>query len=56
MLNPTADAFAEAYCDSVIDVEGDLFEVMKVADSMEEVEFTTMQKFKIALRIWKLSE
>ena len=56
MLNPSADAFAEAYCDSVIDVEGDLFEVMKVADSMETVELGTIQKFKIALRIWKLSE
>ena len=56
LLNPTADAFAEAYCDSVIDFEGDLFEAMKVADSFENIELTTMQKFKLALRIWKLSE
>ena len=56
MLNPSADAFAEAYCDSVIEVDGDLFEVMKVADSMERVEWKATQKFMIALRIWKLSE
>ena len=56
LLNPTADAFAEAYCDSAIDFEGDLFEAMKVADSFEKIELTTMQKFKMALRIWKLSE
>ena len=56
LLNPTADAFAEAYCDSAIEFEGDLFEAMKVADSFEKIELTTMQKFKMALRIWKLSE
>ncbi len=56
LLNPTADAFAEAYCDSVIDFEGDLFEAMKVADSFENIELSAMQKFKLALRIWKLSE
>lgn len=56
LLNPTADAFAEAYCDSVIDFEGDLFEAMKVADSFEKIELSAMQKFKLALRIWKLSE
>lgn len=56
LLNPTADAFAEAYCDSAIDFEGDLFEAMKVADSFEKIELSTMRKFKLALRIWKLSE
>ncbi|MCY4383385.1 MAG: hypothetical protein OXE44_09580 [Nitrospinae bacterium] len=56
LLNPTADAFAEAYCNSVIEFEGDLFEAMKVADSFENIELTAMQKFKLALRIWKLSE
>ncbi len=56
LLNPTADAFAEAYCDSAIDFEGDLFEAMKVADSFEKIELTTIQKFMLALRIWKLQE
>ena len=56
LLNPQADAFAEAYCDGDIELDGDLFEVMKVADSFDEIELTTMQKFMFALRIWKLSE
>ncbi len=56
LLNPQADAFAEAYCDGDIDFDGDLFEAMKVADSFDKVEMTMMQKFMFALRIWKLSE
>lgn len=56
LLNPTADAFAEAYCDSAIDFEGDLFEAMKVADSFEKIELSAMRKFRMGLRIWKLSE
>lgn len=56
LLNPQADAFAEAYCDGDLELDGDLFEAMKVADSFENIELTAMQKFKLALRIWKLSE
>ncbi len=56
LLNPEANAFAEAYCDGEIEVDGDLFEAMKAADSFDTIELTTMQKFMFALRIWKLSE
>ncbi len=56
LLNPEANTFAEAYCDGEIEVDGDLFEAMKAADSFDTIELTTMQKFMFALRIWKLSE
>lgn len=56
LLNPGADAFAEAYCDGALDFEGDLFEAMKVGDSFDEVELGAMRKLLLAFRIWKLSE
>lgn len=56
LLNPQADGFAEAYCDGALEFEGDLFEAMKVADSLDKVELTTTQKLLFALRIWNLSE
>lgn len=56
LLNPEADAFAEAYCDGAIDFEGDLFEAMRVGDSLDEIDLGVMQKLIYSLRIWKLSE
>src|SRR6058998_4164035 len=37
MRNPTPLNFAEAYVEGALDIEGDLFAAMKVADAMEEV-------------------
>lgn len=56
LLNPEAAEFAEAYCDGDVDFEGDLFEVMKVADSMEEVDLSFWGKLKIAMRVKGLPE
>lgn len=56
LLNPQADAFAEAYCDGAIDFKGDLFEVMKVGDSLDSIEPGALRKLLLAFRIWKLSE
>ncbi len=56
LLHPQADAFAEAYCDGEIDLDGDLFEAMKVADSLDKLELGTFEKLKLGLRIWRLSE
>ncbi len=56
LLNPQADGFAEAYCDGEIEFEGDLFEGMKVADSLDKIQLTMTYKLTFALRIWKLSE
>lgn len=56
LLNPEASEFAEAYCDGDIDLVGDLFEVMQVADSMEEVDLSFWKKIRFGLRIRGLPE
>ena len=56
LLNPEAAEFAEAYCDGDIDFEGDLFDVMKVADSMEDMDLSFWGKLRIAVRVKVLPE
>jgi hypothetical protein len=56
LMNPTAAGFGEAYCDGDIDLIGDLFEVMPVADEMEALQFSYWDKMKIALRVRRLAE
>lgn len=56
MLNPTAAEFGEAYCDGDIDLIGDLFDAMSVADSMEDVDISSWEKFKVWLRVMRLEE
>ena len=56
LLNPEAAEFAEAYCDGDVDFEGDLFEVMKVADSIDGVELSFWEKLGIAIRVKVLPE
>ena len=56
LLNPEPGEFAEAYCEGDVDFEGDLFEVMKVADSMDEVELSFWEKIKIAIRVKAIPE
>ena len=56
LMNPTAAEFGEAYCDGDIDLIGDLFDVMPVADEMEALELSYWDKMKIALRVKRLPE
>ena len=56
LLNPEAAEFAEGYSDGDIDIVGDLFEVMKVADSMDGVDLSFWGKLKIAMRVKALPE
>ncbi len=56
LLNPEAAEFAEAYCDGDVDFEGDLFDFMKVADSMEGVDLSFWEKLRLAMRIKVLPE
>lgn len=56
LLNPVAFEFAEAYVDGDVDFLGDLFEVMKVADSMEEVDLSFWRKVRIAMKVKGLPE
>ncbi|MEE9257419.1 MAG: hypothetical protein V3V56_09675 [bacterium] len=56
LLNPTAAEFGEAYCDGDIDFSGDLFEVMQVGNSMEEIDLSFWDRVKIGLRVKRIPE
>ena len=53
MRNPTPYTFAEAYVESAIDLEGDLFAAMEVANIVEEIRLTPMQKLRILVSFWR---
>ena len=49
MRDPSPGNFAEAYVDSAIDLEGDLFATMDVANAVEEVRLSPTQKVRLFL-------
>ena len=51
--NPSPDNFAEAYVSSDLDLEGDLFAVMQVANSVEQIRLTPMTKLRLLLSLWR---
>ncbi|MGH7300193.1 MAG: SCP2 sterol-binding domain-containing protein [Candidatus Rokuibacteriota bacterium] len=51
--NPTPYNFAEAYVQSRLDVEGDLFQAMDVANVIENLKVTPRQKVSILLSLWR---
>jgi hypothetical protein len=51
--DPSPYNFAEAYVQSRIDLEGDLFGAMDVANAVENVRVTPLQKLSILLSLWK---
>ena len=51
--NPSPYNFAEAYVQSRLDLEGDLFQAMDVANAVEYVRVTPLQKIKILLSLWR---
>jgi cyclopropane-fatty-acyl-phospholipid synthase len=51
--NPTPLNFAEAYVEGAIDLEGDLFLAMGIADSMEEVRLSPGDRLRILLDLWR---
>jgi len=53
MRDPTPYTFAEAYVEGAIDLEGDLFATMDVANVVEEIKLAPMQKLRIFLSMWK---
>ena len=56
LLNLTSSEFAEAYVEGDIDLLGDLFEVMKVGDSIDEIDLSFWEKIKFGMRIKRISE
>ncbi len=53
MRDPSPGNFAEAYVDSAIDLEGDLFATMDVANVVEEVRLSPTQKVRLFLSMWR---
>ena len=53
MREPTPLNFAEAYVESVIDIEGDLFAAMKVANQVEELRLSMADRVRILASMWR---
>ena len=51
--DPTPLNFAEAYVEGAIDLEGDLFHVMNIADAMEEIRLSVGDRLRILLTLWR---
>jgi hypothetical protein len=51
--NPSPYHFALAYVEGRIDLDGDLFSVMPVADQLEELRLPFLQKLRLLVSLWK---
>lgn len=51
--DPTPLNFAEAYVESAIDIEGDLFAAMNVANEMEELRLSAGERLRLLASLWK---
>lgn len=52
MRDPSPGHFAEAYATSAIDIDGDLFAAMRVADEVEAIKVTLGQRLRILRSLW----
>jgi len=52
MRDPTPLTFAEAYVESAIDIEGDLFAAMRVADAVEGLKLPLSERLRILASMW----
>src|SRR6058998_2295873 len=50
---PTPYTFAVAYVESAIDLEGDLFAAMDVANAVEELKVSALKKLRILFLLWR---
>ena len=53
MRDPTPLNFAEAYVDGSIDLEGDLFEAMTIANSIEELHVPFIERVRMLVALWR---
>ena len=51
MSDPTPLNFAEAYVEGAIDIEGDLFAAMRIANSIEGVRVPSLERLRILLSL-----
>lgn len=53
MREPTPYQFAEAYVDGDLDLEGDLFAAMKIADAMEAIDLSLPSRLRLLVDLWR---
>ena len=53
MRDPTPLNFAEAYVEGALDIEGDLFAAMKIADAMEEIHLPLVERLRLFVALWR---
>jgi hypothetical protein len=53
LRDPSPNNFAEAYVQSEVDLEGDLFAAMPVANAVEEMQLSPWRKLRLLLSLWK---
>lgn len=53
MRDPTPLNFAEAYVDGAVDLEGDLFAAMEVANALEELRLPLRERLRLAVTLWR---
>ncbi len=51
--DPSPYNFAEAYVESAIDLEGDLFAAMEVANRVEEIRLSLPRKLSLLFSLWR---
>ena len=53
MRDPSPGNFGEAYVESALDLEGDLFATMDVANAVEEMRIAPARKLRLFLSMWR---
>ncbi|HSE95984.1 MAG TPA: hypothetical protein VLD61_08830 [Methylomirabilota bacterium] len=53
LRDPTPLTFAEAYVEGAIDIEGDLYAAMKVADRVEALRLSPAERVRILATLWR---
>ena len=51
--HPSPYFFAEAYVEGRIDLDGDLFSVMPVANQLEDLRVPLLKKLRLLLSVWR---
>jgi hypothetical protein len=51
--DPSPLNFAEAYVESAIDIDGDLFKAMSVANAVEEIRLSLADRLRILTTLWR---
>ena len=52
MRDPSPLNFAEAYVTDALDIEGDLFGAMRVANELEEIRLAPAERLRILASMW----